>query len=363
VTAVVALLPGVGGSQTATPYKIGVTFPLTGPLATNAAEYLPAAEIAVADINRAGGVKGHPLQLVVEDTAGTPEGGVAAMRKVVQVDGVQAVLTIYTNVVTAQIPLADQLKVPFLSPVEAPNLVNRGQYSFSHASSVIALTPLMRDYWRATHVKRVFSIVVNNAFGPVLAGVSRTAADAIGAQLSETTFNTGGGDYRGLVARAKDFNPDAIWLGSQGALDETIIIKELREAGVTAPIFDAGIFYTEPAWRAGVGTYVDGIVMAGLTIDDVAGRDFIAAFRARTGHTPGYPSGEVYDIVRMFAAAIARSSYNGGAIRDALATLKGVPSVFGGTIAMDDQHYSIPTNEAMWRVRGEKLVRVTPRNP
>src|ERR1700722_6307761 len=94
------------------PYKIGLTYPLTGPFATNAEYILPAIQLAVDEINRNGGVKGHPLGLLPEDTQATPAGGIEAMRKVVQVNGVQAVMSIYTNVVLAQVPLADQLRIP-----------------------------------------------------------------------------------------------------------------------------------------------------------------------------------------------------------------------------------------------------------
>src|SRR5580700_1656717 len=80
------------------PYKIGVTYPLTGPLAVNTPAVLAGAQLAVADINRSGGVKGHPLVLAVEDSLGNPQGGVTAMRKLVQVDGVQAIITIFTNI-------------------------------------------------------------------------------------------------------------------------------------------------------------------------------------------------------------------------------------------------------------------------
>lgn len=75
-------------AQTREPYKIGMTWPLTGPLASSGLEYMPGAEVAVVHVNRAGGINGHPLQLDVEDSQGTPQGGVAAMRKLVQVDGV-----------------------------------------------------------------------------------------------------------------------------------------------------------------------------------------------------------------------------------------------------------------------------------
>lgn len=356
-----ALLPQAARAQAkGDPYKIGVTFPLTGALASSALDYLKAADVAVAEINKAGGVKGHPLALVVEDSLGSPEGGISAMRKLVQINGVQAILSIYTNVVTAQMPLADSLKVPFLCPAEAAGLMGKSQYGFSHAASGALLTPLLTNYWRAAKVKRVFSFIVNNSYGPFIAPVAKNAADAVGATYQEATFNVGESDYRGLCARAKDVNPDAIFVGAQGGVDETVIIKQLRELGVNAPIFEPGIFYNEKQWREGVGSYIDGIVMAGLVFDDVAAKDFVKEYAALTGHDPGYQSGEVYDMIKMFAWSIDRGGYSGEAIRNQLASLKGVPSVFGGTIAMDADHYSIPPSQGLYRVRGGKIVKAVP---
>src|SRR6185437_13450857 len=95
--ALVLLAAQTAAAQAPQPYKIGVTWPLTGPLASSGLQYLPGAEVAIQHINRKGGINGHPLQLIIEDTQATPQGGVAAMRKLVQVDGAQAILSIYTN--------------------------------------------------------------------------------------------------------------------------------------------------------------------------------------------------------------------------------------------------------------------------
>src|SRR4051794_3652108 len=89
----------------AAPYKIGVTYPLSGPSGSWGQLLVPAIEIGVQHLNEGGGVNGHPLALVVEDSKGSPEGAVSSMRKVVQVDGVQVIMTIFSNVVSAQIPL------------------------------------------------------------------------------------------------------------------------------------------------------------------------------------------------------------------------------------------------------------------
>jgi len=58
-TLLALVLGPAAGAQSAAPYKIGVTFPLTGPLAASGLQYLPAIEVAVAQVNRRGGVNGR----------------------------------------------------------------------------------------------------------------------------------------------------------------------------------------------------------------------------------------------------------------------------------------------------------------
>jgi len=344
-------------AQTNQPYKIGMTFPLTGPLAASGLQYIPGAQVAVDHINRRGGIHGHRLQLVTEDTQGSPQGGVAEMRKLVEVDGVQAIISIYTNVVTAQIPLAAQLKVPFLCPAQAPNLMNKSDYSFAHAETIPATAELYRKYWQKQHVKRIYQLVPNNAVGPYFSVAIKNAATAIGAEYAESIFNYGTGDYRGLVTRVKEYNPDAVIIAVQGGIDDTTMIKQLREVGVNVTIDLSANFYEEPAWRAGIGTYINNLILAGVAIDPKAGKQFFDDFRIATGHPPSPVAAEVYDMVVMFAAAIAKGTYDGASIAQQLAQLKGVPSVLGGTIAMDPDHYSPPRN-SLWQFRVDKLVQI-----
>src|SRR3990170_6553563 len=87
ISAVAVILPAVCGSRDAAgqaasgePYKIGVTYPLSGPQGAWGQLLVPAMEIAVQHVNQSGGVKGRPLALVIEDTKGNPEGAVSAMR-------------------------------------------------------------------------------------------------------------------------------------------------------------------------------------------------------------------------------------------------------------------------------------------
>ena len=358
-------LAGLYGSQVVPvlaqgtqPYKIGVTFPLTGPVASSSQLYIAGAQIAVDKINGAGGVAGHLLQLVIEDSQGTPQGGITAMRKLIDADRVQAILTIYTNVVNAQIPLAEQAKVPLLCTIETAALRGKSPYAFQHAAVTENKTQLFERYWRKTGAKKIYSFVVNNAAGPYFGALAKSAATSTGADYREVSFNDGETDYRGLIARCKEFAPDSIFLAELGGLSGSQIVRQLREGGVEALVIMPGIFFDEPGWRSGVGSYIDTIIMSGVTFDPKAGQSFVNAYRSKSGNDPSYIAGEVYECVLMYAAAMAHAPYNGEAIRDALASLKGIPSVFGGTISMDSTNYSVLTNESLWRVHDGKLVRV-----
>lgn len=340
------------------PYKVGLTYPLTGPFATNAETYIPAIELAVDDVNKKGGVNGHPLQLVPEDTQGTPAGGVDAMRKVVQVDGVQVVMTIYTNVVEAQIPLADQLHVPALSPAELPGLFDKSQYSFAHSSRLADELRFLGTWWKAHDVKRVYAFWSNNGMGQLAEPLDRSIVQGYGGSYADALVNLDDTDFRGVAERAKEFSPDMVVVNLQGALIETTLIKQLRELGITAPIVDPAVFYTAKYWRDGVGPYAEGMYFTGLNVDPVVGKDLIHEYHQRTGANADYVCGEVWDMVHMIAFAIQKAGYNGPAIRDQLANLKDFPTVFGGTVSMEPDHRTKFHQIGLYQVRHGKLVEI-----
>jgi branched-chain amino acid transport system substrate-binding protein len=359
IASIPALLPMGVRAQGNAPYKIGVTYPLTGPLAQVGVDFLKGGEFAIEDINKAGGVKGHHLQLVVEDTGGTPQGGITAMRKLAQADGVQAILTIFTNVVTAQIPLADELKIPTLSTVESPGLFANSQYSFSHAPTWGTTLPQMQAYWKAHNIKRVYGLLTNSAIGTLQSARLKSAVAEIGGEYGEALIDPNATDFRGSIARARDANADVVIITGQGSTVEANAIKQVKEMGLKAQIWSFGQNYTSKAFHDAVGPYGEGMILGGLYLDPNVSNKFARAFRAKVGYIPAYIHGEVYDIIKMFAYAIDKVGYNGEAMRGAIATLKGVPSVLGGTITMGPDHYSEFGAAGLWQVKAGKLVRIS----
>jgi branched-chain amino acid transport system substrate-binding protein len=326
----------------AAPYKIGVTYPLSGPSGSWGQLLVPAIEIGVQHINQADGVNGHPLALVVEDSKGNPEGAVSSMRKVVQVDGVQVIMTIFTNVVSAQIPLAQQFKVPLLSPVEAPGLVARSNHwAFAQSALLSRTLPLLEIRWQKMGVKRIFAFHPNTAIAGYGSGLVKAAAERLGAAHEQALFKLGETDYRGLVTRAKAFDPDAILMWGHGTPDEGTIMQQARELGISAPIFVGNGNPTSKVYREGAGKALNGVIYAGFKYDLGAAKKLVDAYRARLGFDPDFAAIEIYDMVNMIAEGIRKNGYDGEGIRSVIAGLKDFKSIGGGTFSIDPDGQAI----------------------
>lgn len=333
-----ALSPFAARAQQASgaPYKIGVTYPLSGPQGAWGQLIVPAIEIAVAHANAAGGVNGRPLALVVEDSKGNPEAAVSAMRKVVQVDGVQAILTIFTNVVSAQMPLAQQFKVPLLSPVEAPGLTAKsGNWVFAHSSLLSRNLPLLEQRWKNKGVKRIFGFYPNTPIAPYGSGLIQAAADRIGAVHENVLFKLGDTDFRSLIIRAKAFNPDAIMIWGHGTPDEGVIMKQARELGVTTQMYNGSATPTVKSYREAAGKAMDGLIYSGFKYDRASAQRLIDDYKAKLGFEPDFAALEVYDMINMVAAGIKANGYDGEGIRKYVASLKDFKSIGGGLVSMD----------------------------
>jgi branched-chain amino acid transport system substrate-binding protein len=348
-------------AQGTAPYKIGVTWPLTGPFAPSGAEFLKGPQLAVEDVNAAGGIKGRPIQLAIEDSQGSPQAGVAAYRKLVQVDGVQCIQSIFTNVVTAQIPLADDLKIPTMGSMEAPGLFNNREFSFSHAPTWDKNLPLMVNYWKANGTKRIYGLLANSSLGAIQSPALKAKVAELGGEYAESLLDPNQTDFRGVLERVRAANPQVVMLTGQGSTTEANAIKQMRELGINAQVWAFSNVYTVKSFRDAVGPYSEGLVFAGINLDpnNPISNPFVRKYRSALGFIPAYPAGECYDIIRMFAYAIGKGGYNAEAIRNVIANLKGeVTSVLGNKIMMGSDHYSVFSNAALWRVKAGKLVKL-----
>ena len=133
------------------PVKIGVLTPLSPPGDAAAGQFIVrGAKMAADEINGPGGVLGgRKIELVIEDDSGTPEKGVAGLRKLASQDKVSAVIgQFHSSVMEAVQDLAEQLKIPVFSTQASAKRITEKHLTYTFRTHVIdpdrvqALEPL-----------------------------------------------------------------------------------------------------------------------------------------------------------------------------------------------------------------------------
>ena len=163
-----SLIPGAHAAET---LKIGLVTALSGQSAKSGEAISRGIGLALDEINAKGGVLGQPLELVARDDEANPSKGVLAARELIQRVGVVALVGgLDTPVSMAIVPIANQMKVPFLGPWAAGTGITRNGAADNYAFRVSAVDALVGEALVAYAVKTYGAkkpgmILVNNAWG------------------------------------------------------------------------------------------------------------------------------------------------------------------------------------------------------
>src|SRR6516165_11897235 len=138
---VVLVVVGLAGPALAQKsVKIGVLTPLSPPGDASAGQFIVrGAKMGAEAVNARGGVLGgRQIELVIEDDAGTPEKGVAGLRKLASQDKVVAVVgQFHSSVMEATQDLAEQLKVPIFSTQASAKKLTEKHLTYTFRTHVI----------------------------------------------------------------------------------------------------------------------------------------------------------------------------------------------------------------------------------
>src|ERR1700694_5114532 len=152
----------------AEPLKIGVVAPMTGPVAESGKYQTQGAKLAVEEINKAGGVLGRQIELVIEDDQSTNPGAVLAFSKLAGDASIPAFLgSIRRPQVAALAPYSVKFGKPVMIRGTDPQLTHMGnQWLFRCRPNDIYSARVIADYGVNTLGKRKWAIVHStDAFG------------------------------------------------------------------------------------------------------------------------------------------------------------------------------------------------------
>jgi len=286
---------------------IGAPNALTGDLSELGSRGLWGMQIAVAEINRAGGIAalgGARLKLVAADTSSNdPEQAANATRRLIDQEHPIALLGAGAGTMTlAAQAEAEKSEIPLITNALADGIVTRGfRYSFKIGPQggavwnwALSRTVELWTTLKGRPPRSVMPIMGSDAVGALLLKALPEQARSLGVTVpAALAFPTGHPDPAALVAAAQRARPDVIAVGGF-ANDLIAIVKALRSAGIAAPIMSAGLAGTDAIGK-GLGAAADRIFAPMAWNWDLAvpgNKEFVAAYHAAQPDQPYPPASE-----------------------------------------------------------------------
>src|SRR5262247_1678546 len=162
----VALVAGSAAAQDS--IKIGVTQPLTGAFAASGNYVAQGAKIAEEEINKAGGVLGRKIQLVIEDNKSNPTEAVATAEKLIVRDKVPVMMGAWSSTLTlAVMPKLEEYKVPMLVETSSSGKITTSgnPYVFRISPTSEMEAKAFAPLFKKMDIKKADFLSTNNDFG------------------------------------------------------------------------------------------------------------------------------------------------------------------------------------------------------
>ena len=234
---------------------VGVAGPITGPNAAFGAQLQKGAEMAVADINAAGGVNGEQISLSIGDDVSDPKQGISVANKFVA-DGVKFVVGHFNSGVSipASEVYAENGILEITPAATNPVFTERGLWNTFRVCGRDDQQGEVAGAYIAANFKDAKVAIIHDKtpYGQGLADETKKALNAAG--VTEAIYegvNVGDKDFSALIAKMKEAGVTLIYWGGLHT-EAGLIIRQTADQGLKAPLFSGdGIVSNELASIAG----------------------------------------------------------------------------------------------------------------
>lgn len=339
---------GSGSAAETGPIKIGGIFPLSGAVAVYGTEARNGVEMAVEEINAAGGINGRKVELISEDDEGNPEKSVTAYKKLTTKDNAKLFIGSLTSGCTLAITsLAQAQQVVVVAPAAtAPAVTDAGNFIFR----VCFIDPFQGKVgakFAAENLGVKTAAVlydVGNDYSVGLYDNFKAGFEAAGgAIVAAESYNTGDKDFNAQLTKIKNANPEVVYLPDYYST-VALIAKQLRAQGINSPIVGAD------GWDGIVDNageeMLNGFYSNHYASDSTDGKvvDFVKKYNAKYSATPTAFAALAYDAMYVIKdAIIASGSTDPVKVQSALEKTTG--SYVTGNLAFDAKRN--PTKSAV----------------
>lgn len=348
--------------------RIGEFSSLTGPLAGLGQYTHMGVQLALEEINAAGGLGGRPFEVLAEDTGSKAGTAAPLVRKLIARDHVVAVIGEGASGRCLEgAYVAQGAGIPLVSPAATdPQVTAVGDcifrvcYTDPFQGTVMA--KFAREQLKAIRIGLLVDASSSYSVGLVDFFKKRLLADG-GEVVGEQRYNAGDKDFRAQLTALKGTHPEAIFAPCYFG-DAGLILRQARELGLTIPML-GGDGWEAPELVEIAGPAAEGALFpVHFSVSSTAesSRRFVDQFTQRFHKAPTGVSALGYDTMRLIADAIRRAgSTEKTAVREALRSTRNWTGVTGVLTLDEERNARKPAT--IVRVEHGRLVFVTTVEP
>jgi len=321
-----------GGALAQAKIKLGAIYSLSGPAAPFGVPERDTAEILTVNLNKAGGINGQQVELIVCDDMTNPTEAARCATKLIRQDGVVAIVGSTTGTGTlALAPIAMNAKVPVVAPVGTIPVTSKDNafwpwvFRSAPTDTIIIGAIMDRGVFKPKR-QRVAILYQEDAYGE--AGMKQAAALSKERNLqivASVAAPLNAIDLTAAATNIRNANPDVVLLQTSAPALGATFVRAARQVGVKAPIIGSGSLNQRPFIDA-AGPAGDGILVVSMgNWDDPSEKQKeLGKVLADAGKTPkGYAEliGSTGVLATFEAMRRAGAPITGQKIRDQLETI------------------------------------------
>ncbi len=313
---------------------------------------------AVEEINAEGGIDGIPMEAIIEDhKSGVAKEGVSAMNRLINIHGVEAVLTSFSPPTLAISPIADEKGILLLNGGGVSTaLIGASKHLFHNRSLASDLGKAAATHAKEQGLTKMAQLAWKTDAGESIISGVEPYWDELGGSVAATEYmEVGAANIDTQVAKIRASNPDwvALWLFSP---DPGLALKKIREFGLDVPVI--GIEFNQDIQKV-AGQHSDGYEYTSdyFTASDDWSKSFAESYEERTGEAPEFYAANYYENVYVLAEAIRRAREEGGDYWDGAKLAEEIrenpvfDSVYGGRMTYQDNGVALK-KVALFEVEG-----------
>jgi branched-chain amino acid transport system substrate-binding protein len=317
--------------------KVGEFGSLTGDNASFGISQNNGVQMAVEEINAAGGVLGKKIELTVEDNQ-TKQGETTTIaRKLISQDHVVALVGEVASSKTLEAaPIAQEAKIPLIATAATnPKVTQTGDYVFRVCfTDDFQAVVIARFVLEKLEKKKIaFLTDVKQDYSVGLTNIAKDYLTKNGATIvKEQSYSSGDKDFRAQLTDLKSANPDVIIITGYYS-EASLIAKQARQFGIKST-FVGGDGWDGSSLIPVGGKAIEGAYFSNhFSVEDSspAVKDFVAKYKAKYNNAvPDAFAALGYDALKLLADAITRAGGTDSAkLRDAIGSTKDFPGVSG----------------------------------